>query len=636
MQHANNPNDKKSTQGIEAKTESKLPQTPSPTPSDDSKLTLNDLDKAQRLMYTWNTEYQFAKSIQTYRLLRSFIPKDHYIHYIALDAFMAFGYMKESKECLSMINNAFHTYDRLCTLSLYDTEASPKSISEQHKQFGTFITDHLAPPKMLHVNLNRDPNRRLKIGILSSDVRTGHVVMQFSTPLFIRDPNAYELTVYDVSNQDQNAINSLTNKNISVVNASQFNAQWLAKKIRDDKIDVLFEVSGLIAPKLDVRMGALASHPAPIQIAYIGYPNTTGLDAMDFRLVDHVTDPVGSTDPFYTEKLLRFDKGVPFLSYTPPSSDYEKAEVIQQLPSETNSFYSFGIFNNPRKFSDAFLLDLGEVLKKSDSKLVFQYINFWNYADNQNLFLDRFSFLTKIPINQLREKIIFHPNLVTKERLELISKMDVAIDTYPYNGTTTDFDCLWGCAPIVTHTLPNRHEANVTASVLSHLNMKGCITSNSNDFVNTIIKVAEDKKFRSDLRKNAFLRKKLVLSRLCDHQLHSTQIWEMVRNEWKNYCAQPAPVIDPSQASSIPDLVDAFDIECKDIKDVNDTALTQETATTSAVDTANKATPMDEKTNIDNFGLFAKKTQRAPMDAEDTLEEQERKVRSQTPDGKSG
>ncbi len=450
--------------------------------------------------------------------------------------YLNLGEQQTTETILSNMPREFLTYALLACNSLHDSNASPEKIFKFHTDLGKAITQ--SSPRF-YLNLNdKTRDRKLNIGIVIDPLRTTHVVYRFMASYLVLDSSQYQITFYDCGKvQYPETIRLLEKLNHKIVIAKNFQPVELAKQIRNDKIDVLFDLSSYLCfPSAEMRMSVFASHPAPVQISCIAYPNTTGLPRMDYRFVDHITDPEEKTDPFYTEKLLRFNKS--FLCFLPNENELMQ-KIDEALPSERKGYITLGIMNDPRKFSNGFLIDLCNMLKKiPKSKLYFQYGYLWESVDNCEYLLKRLEKLSGIDLKELKSRVEFAS--IFEARIEEISQeVDIAVDTYPYNGTTTNFDILLACVPIVTRTVDQRHEANVSASILTNLEipeLKNCITHNSIDFVQSVIELSKKSELRRSLREKGRMRLQLLKSPLCDFKGYGQNLWQLVRETWHHFC----------------------------------------------------------------------------------------------------
>ena len=209
----------------------------------------------------------------------------------------------------------------------------------------------------------------------------------------------------------------------------------LSNLIKQNDIEILIDLSGHTEGN---RLPVFAMKPSPIQISWLGYPNTTGLYAMDYRIVDNFTDPEGIDDHLYTEELLRLDGS--FICF---SSD-EDAETNKNTIFENNSF-TFGSFNNLSKMSDEVIECWSAILKRIDnSKIILKNKQLCSNF-TRKIYLEKFAKYGVSP-----DKIILMSwSNSRKQHLETYNSIDLALDTFPYNGTTTTFEALWMNVPVL-------------------------------------------------------------------------------------------------------------------------------------------------------------------------------------------
>src|SRR4029077_2442406 len=250
----------------------------------------------------------------------------------------------------------------------------------------------------------------------------------------------------------------------------------LAERICTDGIDVLVDLAGHTARN---RLGVFTRKPAPVQVTWLGYPNTTGLDAMDYRLVDAVTDPVGEADALASETLVRLEGG--FLCYGAAKDAPGPAEA----PSIATGTVTFGSFNNPTKLSDATLDIWARLLDRlPQARLLLKGTPFADPA-TRTLFLSR---LGERSVSAERvELLAWQANRAA--HLSLYDRIDIALDPFPYNGTTTTCEALWMGVPVVT-LRGDRHAARVGASLLTRVGLEALIADDEAGYVATAAALA--------------------------------------------------------------------------------------------------------------------------------------------------
>jgi predicted O-linked N-acetylglucosamine transferase (SPINDLY family) len=274
--------------------------------------------------------------------------------------------------------------------------------------------------------------------------------------------------------------------------------QALADKIRADRIDVLFDLSGHTARN---RLLAFARKPAPIQITWMGYVGTTGLAAMDYILADRHEIPEG-VEQYYAEKVLRMPDG--YVCYEPPSY----APSVSPLPALKLGHVTFGSFNNPSKITPHVVKVWSKVLNRIPrSHLVLKYRGM-----GDAFMIKRLSeAFAHYGIDRQRVECLGrspHPIL-----LEEYNRIDIALDTFPYNGGLTTCEALWMGVPVITcpgETFASRH----SLSHLSNVGLTETIADTFDEYVDLAVSLANDYSKLATIRNG--LRERVANSPLCD------------------------------------------------------------------------------------------------------------------------
>ncbi|MBL6934842.1 MAG: tetratricopeptide repeat protein [Alphaproteobacteria bacterium] len=365
---------------------------------------------------------------------------------------------------------------------------------------------------------DRNPERKLKVGYVSSDLRR-HSVSCFLEPLLAaHDPGSVEVTCYaEVARPDEvtQRLQSLVAHWRSVVGMSDDAA---AQLIHDDGIDILVDLNGHTAGN---RLPVFARKPAPVQVTWLGYPNTTGLSAMEYRVVDGVTDPE-ETQATMSERLLRLEGC--FLCYGPPHTDVEVAVP----PFVENGHITFGSFNNLSKMSDGVVAAWSKVLDAVPGSRL--YLKCAQLTDEE---------LRK----RMEERFAGHG--IPPERLELAGyaasledhlgaygKMDIALDPFPYNGTTTTCEALWMGVPVITLEGAH-HGGRVGASLLGAAGLGELVAGDEDSYLALAVALAADTARLKELR--ASLRERMQASPLTDAAAFAAKIEDAYRTIWKTW-----------------------------------------------------------------------------------------------------
>jgi protein O-GlcNAc transferase len=296
----------------------------------------------------------------------------------------------------------------------------------------------------------------------------------------------------------------------------------VAECIRRDGIDVLMDVAGHTANN---RLPVFARKPAPVQMTWLGYPNTTGLQTIDYRLVDAVTDPEGEADALASEALVRLPGG--FLCYDAPND----APLPGPPPSLTTGVVTFGSFNNPAKMSASTLDAWAKLLTRIPLAHLLLKGKPFTDAAARALYLDRLDERGVAP-----ERIELVGWLPDEDHLAHYGRVDVALDPFPYNGTTTTCEALWMGVPVVT-LRGDRHVGRVGASLLTQIGMSNLIADSVEAYVETAVALAGDPARLSELRHS--LRPRMAASPLCDAPAFARKIEHAHRTMWQRWCAAP-------------------------------------------------------------------------------------------------
>jgi FkbM family methyltransferase len=379
-----------------------------------------------------------------------------------------------------------------------------------------------APRATPHAN-DRVPERRLRIGYVSPDFRKHSVTYFFEPLLREHDRQTVEVFCYAAVKRPDAVtarLQGLADHWIATVGMPD---DALAERIRNDRIDILVDLAGHTGGN---RLMVFARKPAPIQVTWLGYPNTTGLGAIDYRLVDAVTDPVGEADRWASETLLLLDDG--FLCYNAPPDAPERAAP----PGRDTGAVTFGSFNNPSKLSPATLDAWATLLARLPrARLLLKGKQFADPA-TRDLLLAR---LARRGIAAERIELAqWVPG--SAAHLSFYDRIDIALDPFPYNGTTTTCEALWMGVPVVT-LQGHRHAGRVGASLLTRVDLTDCIAKSREHYVEIACALAGDPDRLASLRRG--LRPRMASSSLCDGRAFARQMEGAFRGIWRQWCAAP-------------------------------------------------------------------------------------------------
>jgi predicted O-linked N-acetylglucosamine transferase (SPINDLY family) len=277
------------------------------------------------------------------------------------------------------------------------------------------------------------------------------------------------------------------------------NDDELAARIRSDGIDILVDLSGHTK---DNRLLTFARKPAPVQVSWLGYANTTGLRGMDYILADPITLPP-EEERFYTEKPWRLPES--YICFTPPDDLLE----VAPLPAMTNGYLTFGCFNNPAKISDSVIACWSAKLEAlPQSAILFKYKSFETEADRE-AFRKRFS---RLGIDPARLSI--EGKSPRKEYLESYRHIDCALDPFPFPGLTTTCEALWMGVPTLTMRVARGIYGHNGELLMTSVGLPEWVAESVEEYVEKAVSLTGDLQVLASLRKG--LRAALLRSPLCD------------------------------------------------------------------------------------------------------------------------
>ncbi len=365
-----------------------------------------------------------------------------------------------------------------------------------------------------------DPNRRLKIGYVSGDFRR-HPIGLFMRPVLAQhDREHVDVHCYVNHKVDDDVTQSLKQLAPHWHSVAYLDDRRAVELIRQDQIDVLVDLSGYTT---DSRLGVFARRAAPVQVTWLGYLNTTGLKAMDYRLCDALTEPAPEADRLHTETLYRLPHGQ--WCYEPV---YEVPLVDPPHPSTPDALV-FGAFNQFAKISDECVALWASVL----NRLPHSSISVFGVPEGgtRSRFIER---MAKCGVDAAR--VYLHGRVGVLEYFAAIGNVDVALDAFPYNGATTTLDTLWMGVPLVA-LRGERGISRGSYSILATLGAPELVALSVEEYVEKNVALATDAAWRRRLR--ASLRPRLESSPLMDAASFVRDLEAAYRSMWRTYCGKP-------------------------------------------------------------------------------------------------
>jgi predicted O-linked N-acetylglucosamine transferase (SPINDLY family) len=435
------------------------------------------------------------------------------------DALRELGYLDESmaayRSALKLDPAAASIHSSLILTMNYHPATDARAIQEECARWSR---SHAEPLKIvIQPHANRpDPERRLRIGYVSPDFRE-HVDAFFLTPLFSNHDHAdYEIVCYaNVQRPDAvtERLRGYADLWRSTVGLSD---QQVADLVRGDRIDILIDLEMHAANN---RLLVFARKPAPVQVSWLGYPGTTGLSTIDYRLTDPYLDPPGLFDAFYSEESTRLPET--FWCYDPLTAE----PPVNALPALETGFITFGCLNGVCKINEGCLALWAGVLRKVPrSRLLLRAPRgrAWDWV------IDKFQ---KERI--ARDCIELVDNLPRLEYLAAYHRIDVGLDPLPYNGHTTSLDAFWMGVPTLT-LLGQRVVGRAGFSQLCNLGLSELAAETPEQFVDLAANWASDLSRLQKLRGS--LRERMSQSPLMDGKRFARHMEAAYRQMWHRWC----------------------------------------------------------------------------------------------------
>ena len=433
----------------------------------------------------------------------------------------------QPEKAISLLREALRTrpgyveaYQSLLMHLHYSSEATAEQIYREHLAFAAAYEQPLSHGLQAHTNACTG-RRKLRIGYMSPDFRR-HSVAYFIEPVLAHhDRGKYEIHLYHNNWREDDISEKLKGLVDHWHNISSFSDEKVSELVRNDRIDILVDLAG---HTFGNRLLVFARRPAPVQVNWIGYPGTTGLSSMDYRITDHFTDPVGVADSLHTEKLIRLPEC--FSTYRPPS---EVPLAVSELPADKNGFITFGSFNSFSKVNHEVIERWAEILALvPTARLVLKHDHLSAsaiVAATQKLFLDN-------GIEQARLTLLGRKPTYL-EHMTCYHDIDIALDTFPYNGATTTCEALWMGVPVVV-LKGDAHASRVGYSLLKNIGYPELIARNPDEYVGRAVQLARDtdtlRKYRTELRN------RLSGSPLTDAERLTKNLEQEFQRMWDRWC----------------------------------------------------------------------------------------------------
>ena len=403
--------------------------------------------------------------------------------------------------------------------SLYSDQLSPQAVATLHRELFAPLGEDARQAKSFSNTL--EPNKRLRLGLVTADFHHQHPVNIFMQPVLARwNPEDIEITVYftGVSYDDQTL---LAKRRVSRwIEVTALNDTQLARRIEEDGIDVLLDLAGHTGLQ---RMALFAKRAAPVQATFLGYPGSTGVPNMDWILADSVVAPEGSEDLF-SEKVMRLPNTVFCFA---PEVDYPSPTFTAETAKRP---LTFGSFNNVSKLTPRTLALWADLLKAiPDARLLLKAPSFKDTAATR-VFGQRLQ-----DLGVSLERIEFRGPSGLTDMMAQYADVDIALDPVPYNGGTTSLQALWMGAPVLTIS-GGHFVSRMGASFMQAAGMPELVATDDADFVRRAVALSKNRKNLLALKQG--LRQRLSASPAWDIDAYTRDMQAAIRKMWTASASQ--------------------------------------------------------------------------------------------------
>jgi protein O-GlcNAc transferase len=419
------------------------------------------------------------------------------------------------RQALDLNPNFVAAHTNLIYSLLFSADTAPQALYEEQRRWNERHALPLANFIAPHPN-GRSPERRLRVGYVSPDFRV-HPVGRFMLPLLAAHDHAhFEIFCYS-SALVPDAITAQCQAHADVWrDVGDASDEQLADLIRQDGIDILVDLTMHMAGS---RLLTFARKPAPVQVTYLAYPGTTGLDTMDYRLTDAYLDPPDRDESFYSEKSIRLP-GM-FCCY----QGTLEAPAVAPPPALKAGYVTFGCLNSFLKLTLPTLAAWSVLLEKMPSARLLLHAD----ADIDRGWVVDF-FIKK---NISPHRVTFVGKLPTAEYFKVYQRVDIALDPFPYSGGTTTMDALWMGVPVVS-LAGDQAVSRLGLTILSNLGLPELVAADVDQYQKIALELAGDLPRLSELRGS--LRERMRGSPIMDAAGFARNVEAAYRKMWRDWC----------------------------------------------------------------------------------------------------
>ena len=410
-------------------------------------------------------------------------------------------------------------HSNLCYSLHYDPAATWPEIRAELDRWRQRFADPIRAEIKPHSN-DRDPDRPIRLGYLSPDFQLHPVGFLLLPVLRRHDRSRFVVHAYSVAvGRDEYTDRIAAAVGDGWRDCSGWTDEAVADQIRADRIDVLVDLSLHSGHN---RLRVVARKPTPVQVSWLGYPSSTGLDAVDYRFSDPVLDPPGTGEDLYTERTIRLPT---YWCYAAPGN----APAVADPPAAKRGHVTFGCLNNFLKVNDPLLALWADLLRRVEGARLLLHSkpgNHWQAT------LAKFAAAGVDPA-----RVSFVGYMPYDNYFRQYHNLDLALDTMPYGGGITTCDALYMGVPVVTRRGPTA-VGRIAASMLTAVGLPDLIADTDADYVELAARLAADRPRLAELRRT--LRERMLASPLMDASAFTAAVEVAYEGVWAAHCGSAA------------------------------------------------------------------------------------------------
>lgn len=338
------------------------------------------------------------------------------------------------RQALKINKFSFNIWSSMLFDLTHNMSITPEALFAEHLNYAKCVYEWIRKQHYkTYTHHNHSKHARLRIGFVSGDL-CHHPVSNFLLPVWEGlDRRRFDIYGYSTSGKNDKVTERFRKTAQGFREVIQKSAIELAEMIKHDEIDILIDLSGHTAHN---RLLTFALHPAPVQMAWIGYPGTTGLSEIDYRIMSPGIAPKGMMEPQFAEKLL-------YVSLPRQFTPEQDCPDVTPLPALGNGHFTFASFNRPMKISQAVVAQWARVLHAVPTAKML--VGFMANRDMVEAFTQRFA-----DEGIGAERLIFRETQPLKDFLVMHKEVDLLLDAFPYTGGTTTNHAAWMGVPTIT------------------------------------------------------------------------------------------------------------------------------------------------------------------------------------------